>query len=1080
MAGWVGAWLSAEVVAATTGYLRDPTVRGDTVVFVAEGDLWRVPITGGTATRLTTHPGPESSPQLSPDGRRVAFAATYEGPREVYVMPVDGGAPARLTWFGLGAEPVGWTPDGRVIVATRATSDLPTSRLLTVSPDGGAPVPLPFAEAADATVAPDGTIWFTRYPFQGSWTRNYRGGTAQDVWVSRPGAAEAARFTDWEGTDRGPVVSGDRVFVLSDRDGALNVWSTRVDGTEPRVHTSATALEVREFAVDAGRLVYRLGADLRVVDLATGADRPLPVTLDSDFDHTREQWVESPLDWVTAAHLSPDGAKVVLTARGQAFVVPTGQGRLVTLAEDGVRYRDARMLPDGRVAALSDATGEVELWTVPGNGVGDRVPVTSGNAVLMMQTAPSPDGARAAIVDKDHRLTVVTLATGAVTVVEENPIDRPGDPVWSADGRWLAYVSWAPNTNGVVRLWDSATGALLTATTDRWNSASPTFSQDGKWLYFLSDRHFDSVVDHPWSPVWTEPFWDRPTVVMALALQPGLRSPWLAADELHPADVPGEAEDEEDKKRKRRKEPAGTTEIAADGLAARLVDVPVPPANATGLRAGTDRLFWLERDAADRSWRLVSAPIAREEVEVTVLAEGVSDFELSADRKKVLVVTDGALSVVDAAAGGPYDLGEAALDLSGWRLSVRPRQEWRQMFREAWRLERDYFYDRGMHGVDWPALYARYEPLVDRVTDRAELSDLLAQMVSELQALHTFVYGGDERWGDDDVLPASLGADLQWDEAAGGYRVARLWPSDPDRPALRSPLAVLGQEVREGEVITAIDGHPLRGVPDPGARLRGKAGQQVLLHVVGTAEKPRKPAPERDVVVVPLSPWEARDRRYHAWELERRQRVEAAGSGRLAYIHLRAMGPADIDQWMREYSPIFDREGLIVDVRNNGGGNIDSWVLERLMRKAWMYWSQRVGEAPSWNMQRAFRGHLVVLVDAHTGSDGEAFAEGFRRLGLGKVIGTRTWGGEIWLSSSNVLVDDGIATAAEYGVYGPEGAWLIEGRGVEPDVVVDNLPIATFAGSDAQLDAAIAHLLQRLQEEPIVTPAVPPHPDVTP
>jgi tricorn protease len=1071
-------WLVLPAAASSLGYYRDPTVRGDTVVFVAEGDLWRVPLAGGIAARLTSHPGPESAPQLSPDGAWVAFAATYEGPREVYVMPVDGGPPTRLTWLGLGAEPVGWTPDGQVLVSTRATSELPVSRVLAVPRTGGPGTPLPLAEAANAAVAEDGSVWFTRYPFQGSWTRNYRGGTAQDVWLRRAGAAEATPFTTWEGTDRDPVLEGGRVYLLSDRDGAMNVWSYAPDGTDPRPITRATTLEVREFAVDAGRLVYRMGADLHVVDLATGAERPLDVRLDSDFDHTRERWVDDPLSWVTDAHLAPDGSKVVLTARGQAFVAPVGQGRLVTLAEDGVRYRDAHLLPDGGVAVLSDASGEVELWRLPGNGVGAPAAWTKGEARLKMATEPSPDGKRVAIVDKDQRLTVVEVATGKVTVVDESPIDRPGEPQWSADSRWLAWVSFAPNSNQVVKLWDHVSGEVLAATTDRYSSFSPTFSHDGRWLYFLSDRHFDSVVDHPWSSVWTEPFWDRPTVVMAVALQPGLRSPFAAQDELHTEPPPGEAEDEKEERRRRRKLSAGATEVAAEGLTARLIDVPVPPANAVQLRAGTDRLFWLERDAGGGAWRLVSAPIDREDVETTVLAEGVTGYELSADRKKVLVVTGDVVAVADASDDGPWDLDDAAVDLSTWRLRVLPREEWRQMFREAWRLERDYFYDRGMHGTDWPALLTRYEPLVDRVTDRAELGDLLSQLVAELQALHTFVYGGDLRYGDDDVAPASLGADLVREDA--GWRVARVWPSDPDRPELRSPLAVLGQEVGAGELVTAIDGVSLAGGRDPGAALRGKAGAQVLLHVVGTPEKPRKPAPERDVVVVPLDPWAAWDRRYHAWELDRRQRVEQAGAGRLAYVHLRAMGSRDIDQWMREYSPVFDREGLIVDVRNNGGGNIDSWVLERLMRKAWMYWSQRVGDGPSWNMQRAFRGHLVVLVDAHTGSDGEAFAEGFRRLGLGKVIGTRTWGGEIWLSSSNVLVDGGIATAAEFGVYGPEGEWLIEGHGVEPDLVVDNLPVATFAGGDAQLDAAVAHLLQRLAEDPIERPTVPPHPDVTP
>jgi tricorn protease len=390
------------------------------------------------------------------------------------------------------------------------------------------------------------------------------------------------------------------------------------------------------------------------------------------------------------------------------------------------------------------------------------------------------------------------------------------------------------------------------------------------------------------------------------------------------------------------------------------------------------------------------------------------------------------------------------------------------MFAEAWRLMRDFFYDPNMHGVDWPATRAKYMPLVDRVRDRAELSDLIADMVGELSALHIFVVGGEFREGPDHIPPACLGAAWVRDEARAGYRLEHIYQSDSNFPEQLSPLAKSGLNLNEGDIIQAINGVPVLSVPHPASLLRNQEGRQMLLSV-----KPAGTQPARDLIVTPISMAQERDLRYSDWEYSRRRLTEEIGKGDIGYVHLRAMGPKDIATWAGEFYPVFNRQGLIIDVRHNGGGNIDSWILEKLLRKAWFYWQPRVGNA-TWNMQYAFRGHAVVLCDERTGSDGEALTEGFRRLGLGKVIGTRTWGGEIWLSFDNWLVDKGIASAAEFGVYGPEGKWLIEGHGVDPDLVVDNLPHSAFLGEDAQLQAAIHDLQEQIRLHPVPVPSRPP------
>jgi len=524
-------------------------------------------------------------------------------------------------------------------------------------------------------------------------------------------------------------------------------------------------------------------------------------------------------------------------------------------------------------------------------------------------------------------------------------------------------------------------------------------------------------------------------------------------------------------------------EIELEGLAERLYEVPLAAGNYAALTANDKALFYLSTPASfDRKNDLRALEIKNDGtgIEAKTVMSDVSSYEMSANGKKLLVRKRDSLYIIDAAASAASDLEKKAVNLQGWSLSVVPRMQWRQMFIDSWRLMRDYFYDPKMHGVNWRAMLDKYLPLVDRVTTRAELNDLIAQMVGELSALHHFVRGGDQREAPDSVAVAALGAELTRDEAAGGFRISRIYRCEADDPGRVSPLARPDVGAREGDVIEMIDGVPTLSVPDCGQLLRRKADRQVLVRI-----KPRAAqggdagafGPSRDAIVVPISQQSEADLRYTDWEYSRRLEVERQGEGKIGYLHLRAMGGGDYTAWVKGFYPVFAREGLIIDVRHNRGGNIDSWILSKLMRKAWFYWSQRVGNPPSWNMQYAFRGHVVVLCNERTASDGEAFAEGFRRLGLGKVIGTRTWGGEIWLSSSNVLVDRGIASAAETGVWGPEGTWLIEGHGVDPDIVVDNPPHAAFKGEDPQLKAAIEHLRQLMREKPVAPWNPPPKPD---
>ncbi len=1088
--------------ATRPGYYRFPAIQGDTIIFTAEGDLWTVSAKGGAAQRLTSNPGEEVRAAISPDGKTVAFSAEYEGPMDAFTMPVNGGLPERRTWDG-GAVVVGWTPDGRVLYRTARYSTLPNAQLVAVDSQGRREL-IPLSQAAQGVYTPDGkTLFFTRLNKQGSNTKRYKGGTAQNIWRYDSGKEAVPLTADYAGTSQNPMFWSGRVYFLSDRDGTMNVYSMDPNGHDVKQHTHHSGFDVQSASLSNGRIAYQCGADLWLLDLNANQDAIIPITLVSDFDQLRDHWVKKPLEYLSMAHIAPDGSAAVFTARGEVFTLPAAaSGRIVKVAgNSGVRYRDARYMPDGKtILAISTETGETEFWSYPANGEGKPEQLTHNANVLRWDGVPSPDGHWLAHRNKNQELWLFDLKAKTDKKIAQSMNGDFDSLTWSPDSQWLAFEENADNTFTQIKVLNVNTGAMQALTSDHYNSGNPTWSSDGKWLYFLSDRMLTTVIHSPWGPRQPDPYFDHSMKVYELALTAGLRSPFAPVDELHPEQPakPDEAKPDkgpndkakkevddkkaaeekkagEEKKKEEEKKPIPPVNIDFTDIASRLNEIPVPPGNYSALQATDKRLCWLDRtDGPQPKRNLQCVDIANKgDAPETVWAD-VKAYEISSNRKKMLVwkgedfyILDGeakAATVADA-----KTLAKAKIEMARWEILTNPRAEFHEMFLDAWRLERDYFYDRNMHGLDWPAIRDRYLPLVDRVSDRNELNDVIAQMVSELSALHIFVFGGDARKPADQIDLASLGAVLRRDEKAGGYVVDHIYAYDPDLPNLAPPFARPDSLVHEGEVIVSLDGEDVLNVPDERELLRGKAGRKVMLRVKNSK------GDIRDVLVTPVTDEADRNLRYDEWEYTRRLKVDAGSQGHIGYVHLRAMGAGDIEQWVRDFYPVFDRQGLIIDVRHNGGGNIDSWILGKLLRKAWFYWQPRIGN-PYWNMQYAFRGHVVVLCDEHTGSDGEAFTEGIRRLDIGKIIGTRTWGGEIWLSASNILADQGIATAAEFGVYGPEGKWLIEGYGVDPDIVVDNLPHATFTGSDAQLDAAVKYLEEEIQKDPRPVPKAPAYP----
>lgn len=1051
---------------SSPGYFRSPALKGDTLVFTAEGDLWTVPVTGGLARRLTTHPAEESQATISADGTQLAFVAAYDGMPEVYRMPLAGGEPERLSFNGGRLLLSGWTSAGTLIYSTDALSGLSSfRRLIELDPTRGVETLLPPADATEALRGDAGTWWFTRY---GLWqtadnARGYRGGAMAQLWRWQEVEAEATRVAgDWSANLTRPARWRDRLLVTADPDGVANLWSLALDGSDPQAVTQHRDFEVRGASVDGDRVVYQHGADLRLHDLSNGESRLIPIRLGSDFEQRRERHLRRPLAFGAGFQLSADGRSVVVSARGRVVLAGAGPQRRIELGVPAdARVRSAVASVDGAsvYAIVDDARGS-EVWRFPADGSPGGEPLTRNGDAHRWRLYPSPDGRWLAHDDKQGRLWLTELKSGQTRLLDESALARNDSyqrVSWSADGRLLALAR--PDTarllNQIVLIEvDGNRRAVLSS--DRYESYDPAFSRDGQWLYFLSNRNFQTTPPSgPWGDRNTGPFYDQRTRVYALALKNGTRFPFLPPDELAAAAKPA-AEGK-----------AGSAPLVEwAGLAERLHEVPITPGNYRGLMLDAERLYLLDQPAAAgarASLRTLAISDASPMPEVHT--PEVASAQLSLDGKKLLIVRPGnepglpgEVLVVDAGMKLPADTTKSVVRLADWVLPLDPAAEWRQQFDDAWRMHRQFSFDPAMRGVDWEAVRERYRPLVARLTDRAELDDLLAQMSAELGLLHSQVRGGEYRADPEPAPGAGLGAELIGD--ADGLRLGRIWRTDPELLHERGPLLAPGVDAREGDRLLAVNARPVRRVGEVAMALRTLAGQQVLLTLQrGSA------APHRTVVVpVPLD--REATLRYADWVQQRRERVEQQSGGRYGYLHLRSMIAGDMAGFVRDFYAQFDREGLVIDVRRNRGGNIDAWVLEKLLKRAWAFWKPP-GTVPYTNMQQTFRGRLVVLADALTYSDGETFAAGVKALGLGPVVGERTAGAGIWLSDRNRLSDGGSARIAEFGQFDIDGRWLIEGHGVEPDVAVENLPIATGRGSDAQLDAALRLLEEALSRDPV-------------
>ncbi len=1052
------------------GYLRQPTLAGDTIVFVCDDDLWSVPATGGTARRLTAGLGEPSTPCLSPDGKWIAYAGRDEQHPEVYVMPAEGGPARRLTYLGPDVMVRGWTREGHIVfVTTQGQPFFRNYRAYSIDPAGGLPQPFPLGQVNHLAFGPGNARVIGRNTADPAGWKRYRGGTAGHLWIDAQGTGTYRRMTELKGNISSPMWIGERAYFLTDAEGVGNIYSCEPDGSDLTRHTDHDDYYARHAQADGTRIVYQCGAQIWCLDTNTGKTQPIDIRVPGHRAQAARRFAPA-AEFMQGFNVHPAGHSLAVDVRGKPFTFGLWEGAVKQWGADDGRRRHGQWLADGTTFITdSDASGEERL-EVFRDGKATTLPWDIGRVVAM---AAAPRGSRVAIANHRNEVIVGDIDTGVMHVADRSDYMRTEDLAWSPDGAWLAYQSWTSARHCAIKLHEVATTTSTLVTQPDFRDYSPAFDPAGKYLYFLSVRTFDPVYDS----VQFELSFPRAARPYLIALQADGTPPFDAAPRgFETAGKPDDKDDKGDKKDKKDKDAPTVTRVDIAGIAARVAPFPVHESRY-GQIAGVagNKVVWTHQTVVgahgrgghkEAAGRLELFDFATLKPETMV--EKVDRFVVNASGT-AMVVQDGKKLRAIAADKKPEDGGDAPSRKSGWidlgrvRASVSPRSEWKQMLREVWRLQRDHFWTADMSGIDWNAIYDRYVPLLERVSTRGELSDLIWELHGELGTSHAYEMGGDHRKPPALTL-GHLGAELALAADGQDYTITRIVTGDAWETGADSPLNAIGVAAKVGERIVAVNGQPVSRTVPPQALLVHQGGSKVELTL---ASGEGSNATTRTVLVQTL-PDEV-PALYREWVERNRAWVHAQSQGKVGYLHLPDMQAAGFAEFHRYFAGESDREAMIVDLRYNRGGHVSQLLLEKFARKRiaygtarWMAASPYPDEAPL--------GPVVALTNEHAGSDGDIFSHNFKQMKIGPLVGTRTWGGVVGIWPRHGLVDGTSTTQPEFSFWFNDAGFGVENYGTDPQIEIDNAPQDGASGNDRQLEKALAVALAEIAT---VKPRVP-------
>jgi tricorn protease len=1092
--------------------LRFPDINGDMIAFVYAGDIWTVPSAGGTARRLTSHPGLELFPKFSPDGRWIAFTGQYDGTRQVFVIPTEGGEPRQLTFYnevtnlpprgGFDNRVLGWTPDGKNVVfrAQRLPQNDRIGRPYLVPVEGGTEQPLAIVESGGVSYSPDGTrVAFTPISNEFRGWKRYHGGQSPDVWIYDLKNNSSEQITDTRAQDMLPVWLGDTIFYISDRDATMNVFAYDTRTKKTRKVTNHTDYDVLWPSGSGDELVYEAGGYVYRLDARSGKEERVPIKVYGDFPNT-VPYFRNVKDNIETFSISPSGARALFGARGDVYTAPAKEGEVRNLTDtQGVRELAPAWSPDGRwVAYLSDRSGEYEVYVRPSDGGGEERRVTTDGDIWRYPIAWSPDSRMLAYGDKKQRLRYVEVATGKTVDVDHSNRNDITSYSWAPDSRWIAYAKLGENQFSEIWVYSVANDRTQRLTGGMTSDTEPVFDPKGRYLYFLSNRDFNLTFSaFEFNYLYTNPTRvyvgllaaDGPALFLPTSDEervktketpltqppnPAQQPPAQGAKPQSSPNTPGTpaaqqpsatpqpdataaqtsaqaVANPDEQKAASSSAPAGSVVVKIDfaNFENRVRAIPGAPGNYRRLSATPDGVLYLSDPGRLMLYNLEA------KAEQPII-EGIFGYDLSADLKHIIFQASDNYGIAPVTPGQKPDAG--LLKLDGMAMKIDPKAEWAEEYTDAWRTMRDWFYDPNMHGLDWRAIRDKYGALVPYIANREDLNFLLTEMGNELSAGHIYVERGSDPSPVARVDGGLLGAEVVPD-ASGYFRIAKIFPGENWQESFRSPLTEPGVRAKEGDLIIAVDGHPTRGVKNFYELLEGKASRVVTLTL---NERPDSSG-THDERVRPVK--SESNLRYLDWVQSRRALVEKLSGGRIGYIHVPNTAVEGNRELFKNFYPQINKDALVIDDRYNGGGFIPDRMIELLERKPLNYWTRR-GIEPTQTPAFANSGPKAMLTNGYAGSGGDALPYYFRERNLGRVFGTTTWGGLIGLSGTPPLADGGSLSAPSFRFLDLEGHWAVESTGVDPDVEVIDRPEAVARGEDPTLEAAVKYLLEELRRNP--------------